>query len=151
MSLDDLYQEILLDHARHPRRRGEIGEGEALADLENPVCGDHVRVRLRIEEGRVKDLLFDGKGCAISTASSSLLAEYAEGRTVAELRESIARFTAALRGEGSLDEFVDSDLRALEGVKEFPMRIKCATLAWHALAQALDHAENKPAGTETNS
>lgn len=141
MSLDELYQEILLDHARNPRGRAEIPPENAMAEMENPVCGDRVRVRVRIENGAVSDVAFDGKGCAISTASGSLLAEFAEGRSVAEIRAAIERFTAAMRGERTFEDFADTDLRALEGVKAFPMRIKCATLAWHALGRALDRAE----------
>lgn len=143
MSLEELYQEVLLDHARHPRRRAAIPEGEELADEENPLCGDRVRVRLRVEDGRVQDLEFDGKGCAISTASSSLLGAWADGRPVDEVRAAIAAFTAAMRGERPLDGFDGTDIPALEGVKRFPMRVKCATLAWHALDKALAQTERR--------
>ncbi len=140
MSLEELYQEVLLDHARHPRGRAAISETEALADEENPVCGDHVRVRLRVDGDRVRDVTLDGKGCAISTASGSLLAEWAEGRTVTEIQKAVAVFTAALRGERPLEGFEGTDVPALEGVKNFPMRVKCATLAWHALDKAVRRA-----------
>lgn len=143
MNLEELYQEVLLDHARHPRARAAIADEAALADEENPVCGDRVRVGLRIEDGRVRDLVFDGRGCAISTASSSILGEWAEGRSVEEVRAAIQSFTAAMRGERSFDGFENTDVRALEGVRAFPMRVKCATLAWHALEKALSRAAAK--------
>jgi len=143
MSLEELYQEVLLDHARHPRGRAAIPDGEALADEENPVCGDRVRVRVRVEDGRVRGLEFDGKGCAICTASGSLLAEWADGRPASEVRAAIAAFASAMRGERPLDGFDGTDIPALEGVKRFPMRVKCATLAWHALDKALARAERR--------
>lgn len=140
MSLEELYQEVLLDHARHPRARAVLSDEAVLADEENPVCGDRVRVALRVEDGRVRDLAFDGRGCAISTASSSILAEWAEGRTVEEVLSGIEGFTAAMRGERAFDGFESTEVRALEGVRAFPMRVKCATLAWHALEKALRRA-----------
>ncbi len=138
MELDDLYQDIILDHYKHPRHYGPIPDAEVLVDEENPTCGDHIRLTARIRDGRVEEVRFDGKGCAISMASSSIMAEELTGKPVAEARRMAADFIAVLRGEkaGGLEEM--GDAVALIGVKQFPLRVKCATLGWHAAQRALD-------------
>ncbi len=138
MDSEDLYQEVLLDHARHPHRYGKLRPEEIQVDLENPLCGDRVCVHADVEEGRVARIRFDGQGCAISTASASLLGDWAEGRPVEEVRAHIEWFAKVMRGEAEPDEEKLGDLMAVAGVRRFPMRIKCATLAWHALRQAID-------------
>ena len=137
MELDELYQEIILDHYRHPRGRAELRDDEVGADEENPLCGDHLRLAVRVREGRVEDLRFDGKGCAISMASASILADWAVGRPVAEVLGGIEAFTAMMRGERPFEAGEAEDLNALAGVRQYPMRVKCATLAWHAAAKAV--------------
>lgn len=139
MDLDELYQEILLDHFRNPRNREELREDEVLADEENPNCGDRIRLAVELgPDGMVKNIRFDGKGCAISTASASIMTEFARGRRPDELREAADRFAAMMRSEHPFEAGDIEDAEALEGVREFPLRIKCATMAWHALKRALD-------------
>ncbi|MDZ4199059.1 MAG: SUF system NifU family Fe-S cluster assembly protein [Kiritimatiellia bacterium] len=144
MELDDLYQDILLDHARSPRHREDLREDDVLADERNPVCGDAIRLALRIEDGRLKNVRFDGKGCAISTASASLMAEYADGRPVDDTRRMARDVVRWLRGElESTGPDAPEDLLALAGVRQFPMRIKCATMCWHALEHAIANLQQQ--------
>jgi nitrogen fixation protein NifU and related proteins len=135
-----LYQELLLDHARQPRHKQPLREEAVLADLENPLCGDHIRLGLQLESGRVTAIAFDGEGCVISQASASIMAELVSGRTVAEARQAVAEFVARMRGEAEWPVDAPDELQALSGVRQYPLRVKCATLAWHALEQALDRA-----------
>ena len=138
--LRELYQEIILDHNKRPRnfRRPEHPTHEARGD--NPLCGDKVTVYLTVEDGVVKDVAFEGRGCAISTASASLMTEIVKGRKVEEARELFKRFHEMVTGkEPAGAEADDLDkLQVLSGVREYPMRVKCATLSWHTLAAALD-------------
>jgi nitrogen fixation NifU-like protein len=138
--LRDLYQEVILDHNKRPRnfRRPEHPTHEARGD--NPLCGDKVTVYLTVEDGVVKDVAFEGRGCAISTASASLMTEIVKGRRIEEARELFRRFHEMVTGtepEGTDAEDLDK-LQVLSGVREYPMRVKCATLSWHTLAAALD-------------
>ena len=142
---EELYQEIILDHYRHPRGAADLAlMPEALAH-ENPTCGDSIKVELKLAGDEIESLRFDVKGCAISTASASLMAEFLRGMRVAEARAAADRFVRALRGESPI-EALDAmgDIAALRGAAAFPLRVKCATLAWHAFLSALDKAE--PAG-----
>lgn len=136
--LDELYQEILLDHYRRPRHFGPMPDADREVDGHNPLCGDRVRLRLRLEGDRLADVRFEGVGCAISTASASMMAEAVRGRRADEALALGERFRAHLLGDGSApaDEAL-GDLAALGGVRAFPMRVKCATLPWHALRAAL--------------
>jgi nitrogen fixation NifU-like protein len=137
--LDELYQEILLDHYRRPRNFGPLPGSDHEADGHNPLCGDRVHVRVKLDGKRLADVRFEGSGCAISTASASMMTEAVRGRTVAEVAEQFERFRALVTGEGTPpppDEMGES--AALAGVRAFPMRVKCATLAWHTLKAALD-------------
>ncbi|OQA23878.1 MAG: NifU-like protein [Verrucomicrobia bacterium ADurb.Bin345] len=137
MELDELYQDLILDHFKHPRHRQELSDGEVLVDEENPTCGDHIRLTARVENGRIQDVRYDGKGCAISTASASMMAERLIGMPVAEARKLIGEFIGLIRGEKESAPADFGDLAALEGVKQYPMRVKCATMAWHAAEKAL--------------
>ncbi len=139
MSLESLYQEIILDHYKNPRNFGEVLDRAASAEHENPLCGDQMRVDIAVEEGKVRDIKFSGKGCAISQASASMMTEAVNGRSVAEAGEMVAAFLAMMRGErefAALDE--TGELEALKGVMQFPVRVKCATLAWSCLANCLE-------------
>jgi nitrogen fixation protein NifU and related proteins len=138
MSFDDLYQEIILDHYRSPRNRASLDHvPEALAH-ENPSCGDSLKLEVVVKDGVLEGIRFDGKGCAISTASASLMTESVRGRSLAEAREIAGGFIRALRGEAA-PETLDAmdDLAAFKGIIKLPVRVKCATLAWHALLSAL--------------
>ena len=136
--LRDLYQEVLLDHYRWPRNCGVLHCPNHQAEGSNPLCGDHVHVYLRIADGRVEEISFQGDGCAICTASCSLMTESVQGRTVAEaaaLFESFHRMLTGVADEAGVEL---GKLRAFEGVREYPVRVKCATLAWHTLKAAID-------------
>jgi nitrogen fixation protein NifU and related proteins len=157
--LEDLYREIILDHYRNPRNRGELAVPPAhRVEGFNPLCGDEIVVFLETDdEGKVSDLRIGGQGCSISQSSASMMSAAVKGRTVDEVRDLTKAFKAmmsihesSLEGDGgettadSLEDAPDvklGDLEALRGVVKFPVRIKCATLAWNTLGQALDEAE----------
>jgi nitrogen fixation NifU-like protein len=140
-TLRELYQEIILDHSRHPRHFGSLDDANRTAEGFNPLCGDKVRIDLIVDaDNRIADIAFDGKGCAISVASASLMSEMLKGRTVAEAGHLMHGFLELVK-DGKTEELNDDDRETLEvmaGVSEFPMRVKCATLAWHAMKSALD-------------
>jgi nitrogen fixation NifU-like protein len=137
--LRDLYQEIILDHYRNPRNKHDLEHLEDVKVHDNPTCGDTVKTLLHVdEEGRVGDLKLDARGCAICVASASMMSELVAGEPVARVRAWIERFMKIMRGEEgpeSLEEW--GDLAALAGIIKFPVRVKCATLAWHALDEAI--------------
>ncbi len=137
MQLDDLYQEIILDHYKSPRNFRQIPDDEAMVDEENPTCGDHIKLIAAVEDGVLSDVKIQCEGCAICTASSSMMTEKMIGLKVAEVRGWIRDFTEMMRGGPDLPEEDLDDLMALRGVKKYPLRIKCATMAWHALEDAL--------------
>ena len=137
MQLDDLYQEVILDHYRHPRHAAELAEGEALVDEENPLCGDHLKLGAHLAEGKLTDVKIHCQGCAICTASASMMAEAVSDQPLDAIRRKAAAFLALLRGEAAANEDELGDLLALRGVAEFPLRVKCATMPWHALEAAL--------------
>ncbi len=146
--LRDLYQEIILDHYRTPRNCQVLPGASHSAEGYNPLCGDRVKIFLQVQDGIVREVTFAGAGCAISTASASLLTELVKGKTVAEARALFERFHTAMTAKEDAAFPAELDkLAALQGVREFPMRVKCATLAWHALAAALD-ASPQPISTE---
>jgi nitrogen fixation NifU-like protein len=134
---DILYREVILDHYRAPRGRGEVSPPDAMAAGRNPLCGDEIRVTLKEEGGSLAQVRHEGHGCAISVASASMMAELLEGAGVERARETAGAFKAMLlEGGEATDEM--GDLEVLEGVKSYPVRIKCALLPWNALLDALD-------------
>lgn len=137
MGLSDLYQEIILDHNRSPRNRRGMDGADMEAEGYNPLCGDRVTVRLKVDGGVVADAAFEGSGCAISTASASLMTEAVMGKTVDEVRALFSKFHAAATGETEPDGGLGK-LESLLGVRKYPARVKCATLAWHAVIAAID-------------
>ncbi len=134
--LRELYQEVIFDHNRKPRNFHEMPEANRRADGHNPLCGDQLTVYLRVNDGRVDDVSFVGHGCAISTASASLMTEAVKGRSIDDI-EALFRDVHALLTEAPPAERDFGKLVALSGVREFPVRVKCATLAWHTLHNAL--------------
>jgi nitrogen fixation NifU-like protein len=145
--LRDLYQEVILDHNRRPRNFGPLPTANRRAEGHNPLCGDRVTVYLDLADGRLQDVAFQGAGCAISTASASLMTEALKGLTLEEARGLFKGFhdlvtLGAAEGSPELGK-----LAVFTGVREYPMRVKCATLAWHALMAALD-AQDLPVTTE---
>ncbi len=149
-SLKELYQEVILDHSKHPRNFGKPESCDHEAHGYNPLCGDTVNVYVSLkQDGTVLgDLAFDGKGCAISLASASLMTEILKGKTTEEARALFEQFQGLVTGKSeTLDAGEETErLMVLAGVKAFPMRVKCATLPWHALQSALDG--NNEATTE---
>ena len=137
--LRSLYQEAILDHNRRPRNFGALPGASQQGAGYNPLCGDRVVVYLQTDGGRVRDISFEGAGCAISTASASMMTEALKGKTLAEARALFERFHTLLTTGGGGEQL--GMLAAFAGVREFPMRVKCATLAWHALSAALPPAE----------
>ena len=142
MSLDDLYREVILDHYSHPRNKGVVDPADAVRDGANPLCGDEIRVSLRVRDGIVEDIRFEGKGCSISQASASMMTEQVKGQSVEQAGRAIAAFKAMMHGgpagdRGPGDQVELGDLEALAGVRKFPVRVKCATLSWITLEMAL--------------
>ena len=135
----ELYQEVILDHNRSPRNRGELENPTGRAEGHNPLCGDQVLVTLIVSNDIVLDVRFSGQGCAISTASASIMTEMVRGKSVSEARVLIAEFVELVTGVREIDEMME--VAALAGVRQFPSRIKCATLAWHTLESALTSGE----------
>lgn len=135
--LRDLYQEVILDHSKRPRNHRRPDRFDATAAGHNPLCGDRITVFLTVSDGVLTDVTFEGQGCAISQASASMMTEALRGRTVDEARALFEKFHGAVTGApGPVDDL--GKLAAFEGVREFPVRVKCATLAWHTLRSALD-------------
>jgi nitrogen fixation NifU-like protein len=141
VQLDDLYQEIILDHYKHPRHFAKIAEGEAMVDEENPTCGDHIKLTAAVTDHKLSDVKIQCEGCAICTASSSMMAEKTLGMPVAEIRGMVSRFNEMMRGGPEMADDELGDLVALKGVRKYPLRIKCCTMAWHALGAAIDQLE----------
>lgn len=138
--LDDLYRDIIIDHYRNPRHKGHLDAPSATHEGLNPLCGDEVTVEVRLEDGRLADVAYTGSGCSISQSSASMMTEAVAGKPVDEAKHLIGDFTAMMRGSDDIDPEVLGDLEALSGVRKFPVRIKCATLAWHTLDEALKEA-----------
>ncbi|NWH08994.1 MAG: SUF system NifU family Fe-S cluster assembly protein [Alphaproteobacteria bacterium] len=138
-SLKELYQEIILDHARHPRHAGVLADANAEAEGYNPLCGDRVKIYARLKDGRIAGLTFEGKGCAISQASASLMVEMLQGRTIEEAESLRDAFLHLVKGHEhtGMSEDDRERLEVMAGVQQFPMRVKCATLAWHTLHEAV--------------
>jgi nitrogen fixation NifU-like protein len=138
--LRDLYQEVILDHGRHPRHGSRLAAYDASAKGDNPMCGDRVQVFVRHDDsGRVAEVAFEARGCAISIASADLMAETVAGLSDADIHDLAARFREMARTGAAPDNDAAMErLRPLAGVHEFPSRVKCATLAWHSLLAALD-------------
>jgi nitrogen fixation protein NifU and related proteins len=135
----DLYQELILDHGRRPRNVRDLPDATHRADGHNPLCGDRVRVLVRVKGGAIDDAAFVGTGCAISQASASLMTEAVRGRSREEVDATFQRFHDLVTGKPLPEDKADAlgKLAAFAGVAEFPMRVKCATLAWHTLNAAL--------------
>ena len=143
MDLRELYQDIILDHGRHPRNFGKLDHPSHFAHGHNPLCGDQITVYLTVVGDRIEDVKFEGRGCAISTASSSLMSEVLKGKTVAEVNALFRSFHAKVTGgaQPELSDTLEDDAERLDpltGVKAYPVRVKCATLPWHAVQAALE-------------
>ena len=147
MDLKDLYQEIILDHGKNTRNLGKFDNYNKDAKGNNPLCGDNVHVYLRLNENKkVEDIAFEGHGCAISMASASIMTDMVRGKEEKEVKEIVTDFLGMIKEKDSLETNILKDdektkLMSLSGVKQYPMRVKCATLSWHTLTSALDNSD----------
>jgi nitrogen fixation NifU-like protein len=151
MDLKDLYREVILDHNKSPRNFGRLEPADAAADGHNPLCGDQLHLTLRLKGDRLQELAFEGKGCAISVASASLMTEAVKGKSRAAIDALYQQVHALLTGNATATAVDLGKLQALGGVREFPARVKCASLCWHTLAAALAQhgaASNASVSTE---
>jgi nitrogen fixation NifU-like protein len=144
--LRELYQETILEHSRKPRNFGILESANHKAEGYNPLCGDHYTVFLDIKDGAIQKLSFEGSGCAISKASASMMTQSLKGKTTAEAEELFTKFHDLVTGHGDAAEEMGK-LAVFSGVSEFPLRVKCATLAWHTLRAALS-GEQQAISTE---
>ena len=145
MSLEDLYREVILDHYRNPRNRGHLTSPDATGQGVNPLCGDEVAIELSFDGDRVVEVAVEGQGCSISQSSVSMMSEAIKGKTRDEIEELNRRFRDMMSLDGDNDPGIDperpgsvlGDMEALQGVRKYPVRIKCATLGWNVLTEAL--------------
>jgi len=140
MELTDLYRDVILDHNRRPRNFGPLEDAQAVAEGVNPLCGDRLTLRLNLADDRIENIRFEGQGCAISTASASLMTEAVKGKTRGEALALFERVHRLLTDDAAGAEDLGK-LAALSGVREYPARVKCASLCWHTLASALKSAD----------
>ena len=136
--LNDLYQDIILDHSKNPRNSGYLEGATHSARENNPLCGDRVSVYLTVQNTEITDLAFEARGCAISVASASMMGQMMKGKSVAEAQNLFKQFIALINGSDVAEGVELKELQSLSGVKQFPTRVKCATLSWHAFQHALE-------------
>jgi nitrogen fixation NifU-like protein len=146
--LTDLYQEVILDHNRRPHNFRVIDGATAKQEGYNPLCGDRLTLYLTLEGDVIKDAAFQGQGCAISKASASLMTDAIKGKTVVEARDLFEHFHAMITSDTDTQQEDMGKLSVLAGVREFPTRIKCASLAWHTMKAAVAHETDAPVSTE---
>jgi nitrogen fixation NifU-like protein len=145
MSLEDLYREVILDHYRNPRNKGHLDDPDYTAEGVNPLCGDELTIELAFEEDRVSQVAISGQGCSISQSSASMMSEAIKGKTRDEIEDLTKRFRDMMSLDGESDVGLDperpgavlGDLESLQGVRKYPVRIKCASLGWNVLLEAL--------------
>ena len=146
MALDEIYKEVILDHYKNPRNKREMPDADLTCSKNNPLCGDEITVYVHAEDGKVLDVSFIGQGCSISQSSASMMTEAVTGKTVEEVEELSTSVRGMLSGEVEPDEDAFGELVALKGVVRYPIRVKCAVLAWDVLQEALA-GEGAAAGT----
>ncbi len=150
MPLDDIYKEVILDHYKKPRNKRDMPEAERSCSRNNPLCGDEITVFVHEEDGKVLDVSFLGRGCSISQSSASMMTEAVAGKTVEEAERLIKDFRGMMTGEVDPSEEELGDLVALKGVVRYPIRIKCAMLAWDVLQEALQGSDGQAAGSSVH-
>ncbi|AXN38633.1 Fe-S cluster assembly sulfur transfer protein SufU [Peribacillus butanolivorans] len=136
-NLDTLYRQVIMDHYKKPRNKGMLEDGSMTIDMNNPTCGDRIRLTMKIEDGKVSDVKFDGDGCSISMSSASMMTQAIKGKDVDTALAMSQTFSLMIQGKEYDDEIDLGDIEALQGVSKFPARIKCATLAWKAMEKGL--------------
>lgn len=148
MALDDLYREVILDHYTRPRNKGTLDDPDITVEGANPLCGDELSIYVKLAGGKISAVRFVGRGCSISQASASMMTEQIKGKSLEEAKSLVGRFKAMMHGAPAHEDEL-GDLMALQGVRKFPVRIKCATLAWVALDQGVDEFETSRGRIET--
>lgn len=144
MDLRSLYQEVILDHGRRPRNFGALEEANRAAHGDNPLCGDRIAIYVILNDGKVEDVAFTGRGCAISMASASLMTEAVKGKSVAEAHAMFERFHHLVTSDAApVDDETLEKLNVFAGVRDYPVRVKCATLPWHTLNAAIEGRKDK--------
>lgn len=148
MDLKDLYRDVIVDHNKHPRNFGRLDPADAHADGHNPLCGDQLTITVKLTDDKIDDVKFEGSGCAISVASASLMTEAVRGKSLNDFESLHSKVHELLtQHDSNIDPMSLGKLGALSGVREFPARVKCASLCWHTLQAALQH-ESQPISTE---
>ena len=147
MALDELYKEVILDHYKNPRNKRDLPGAERTCSKNNPLCGDEITVHAHLDDGRVAEVTFEGQGCSISMASASMMTEAVTGKTVDQAAGLVTDFRSMMAGELQAEEEAFGELVALKGVVKYPVRIKCAVLAWDVLQDALTGADLRADGT----
>ena len=140
-NLEQLYRSVIMDHYKNPRNKGQIDDGTLTVDLNNPTCGDSIRLTMNVKDDIIEDAKFDGEGCSISMSSASMMTETVKGQTVERALEMSQQFSNMMLGEDYEITEDMGDIEALSGVSQFPARIKCATLAWKALEKGTENEE----------
>ena len=140
MDLDDLYQEIILEHYKEPKNQGTVADANVQVEGRNPFCGDEIKLSMLVKDGLIEDVKFLGSGCAISQSSASVMTEQIKGKTVAEVKELFKEFGHMVRGEEHAHEHIHEmdELSAFQGVSSYPTRVKCAMLAWNAMKEGIE-------------
>jgi nitrogen fixation NifU-like protein len=141
--LEELYQDIILDHYRRPRNKGKLAPSDFAAKENNPLCGDELEITAKLSDGKIAEVKFDGHGCSISQASASIMTQKLVGKSREEAEQFIDKFLKMMRGDMPFGGREMGELKALEGVLKFPVRVKCATLAWNTMKSALDQGDAK--------
>ena len=150
MSLDDLYKEVILDHYQHPRNRGLIENPDVATRGHNPLCGDEIILGVKLHDDTIDEIAFSGRGCSISQASASMMTAGVKGHEIDAARALLAGFREMMTGSGSTDGLSENeDMEALQGVKKFPVRVKCALLPWTALEEAIQTWQGAKASNAT--
>jgi len=144
---DELYREVVLDHYKSPRHHGRMERPDVLGWGKNPLCGDELELHLAVKDGRIEDIKFDGKGCSISQASASMMTEAVIGKDLSEAKEIVSNFKGMMMEGKPADEMPEAleDAKSLEGVRKYPVRIKCALLSWNTLLEAMKKLEARKA------
>ena len=142
LELDELYRDLILDHYRRPRNQAPLANPDVVAEGYNPLCGDEIDMELAFDGDLIRDISLHGRGCSISQASGSMMTEVVKGRSADEARRLIEEFTQMMRSPEAEPPAELGDLEALQGVAKFPVRVKCATLPWHTLADGLEQRKN---------
>lgn len=143
INLDTLYRQVIMDHYKNPRNKGELTDDSITVNLNNPTCGDRIQLQMKVEDGKVSDVKFDGEGCSISMSSASMMTQAVKGLEVDKAMKMAEIFSDMIQGKEYDEEVLElGDIEALQGVAKFPARIKCATLGWKAMEKGIEQSKS---------